>query len=89
MAYCELWLESMRGMSTFRVALLAPEGFDLPEGFSIVEVQKSRKKKLYLSECIVGIKAAKKEIEAAAKFYSDRKLKFLFFREIRKPTEQA
>ena len=87
MAYCELWLESMRGMSTFRVALLAPEGFDLPKGFSLAEVQKSRKKKLYLSECIVGIKAAKKEIETAAQFYSNRKLKFLLFREIREPTE--
>ncbi len=86
MTYCELWLESVGGMSSFRVALLAPDEFELPEGFTLAAVQIDSEKKLYLSEPIDGIKAAKKSIEAAAQFYSDRDLKFLFFREIRKPT---
>ena len=86
MTYCELWLESVKGMSSFRVALLAPEEFERPEGFTLVSIQTNSEKKLYLSEPIDGIKAAKKSIEAAAQFYNDRDLKFLFFREIRKPT---
>jgi hypothetical protein len=86
MPYCELWLESVGGMSSFRVALLAPDEFELPEGFALADAQIDSEKKLYLSEPIEGIKAAKKSIEAAAQFYSDRDLKFLFFREIRKPT---
>jgi hypothetical protein len=86
MAYCELWLESVKGMSSFRVALLAPDDFERPEGFTLASVQIDSEKKLYLSEPIEGIKAAKKSIEATAQFYNDRDLKFLFFREIRKPT---
>ena len=86
MTYCELWLESVKGMSCFRVALLAPDEFEIPEGFALSEVQIDSEKKLYLSEPIDGIKAAKKSIEAAAQYYSDRDLKFLFFREIRKAT---
>jgi hypothetical protein len=84
MTYCELWLISEKGMSSFRVALLAPDDFELPEGFTLAENQIDPDKKLYLSDPIDGIKAAKESIEAAAKFYSDRDLKFLFFREIRK-----
>jgi hypothetical protein len=84
MTYCELWLVSVEGMSSFRVALLAPDDFELPEGFTLADKQIDPDKKLYLSSPINGIKAAKKSIEAAAKFYSDRDLKFLFFREIRK-----
>ncbi|MBN2230596.1 MAG: hypothetical protein JW779_13490 [Candidatus Thorarchaeota archaeon] len=86
MTYCELWLESIEGMSCFRVALLAPEEFELPEGFTLSDVQTDPDKKLYFSKAIDGIKAAKKSIEDAAQFYSDRDLKFLFFREIRKPS---
>ncbi|MFW9961727.1 MAG: hypothetical protein ACFFDV_11955 [Candidatus Thorarchaeota archaeon] len=86
MTYCELWLESVKGMSCFRVALLAPDEFELPAGFILATIQIDSEKKLYLSEPIDGIKAAKKCIEAAAQFYSDRDLKFLFFREIRKST---
>lgn len=89
MTYCELWLESIVGMSLFRVALLAPEDYEIPEGFTLTEVQNNVEKKLYLSEPVEGIKAAKKRIEAAAQFYSDRDLKFLFFREIRRPTEDT
>ena len=86
MTYCELWLESEEGVSSFRVALLVPEEFDLPEGFTISESQIDPDKKLYLSDVMEGIVAAKKAIDAAAQFYSERDLKFLYYREIRKPT---
>jgi hypothetical protein len=86
MTYCELWLVSVKGMSSFRVALLAPDDYDRPDGFTLAPEQTDSEKKLYLSEPIEGIKAAKKSIEAAAQFYNDRELKFLFFREIRKPS---
>jgi hypothetical protein len=85
MTYCELWLESEGGMASFRVALLAPEEFDLPEGFTLSESQIDPDKKLYLSEVVEGIVSAKKAIDAAAQFYSERDLKFLYYREIRKP----
>ncbi|TFG32912.1 hypothetical protein EU528_01790 [Candidatus Thorarchaeota archaeon] len=87
MTYCELWLESEGGMSSFRVALLVPEEFELPEGFTLSDSQIDPDKKLYLSDIVEGIKAAKKAIDKAAEFYSDRDLKFLYYREIRKPTD--
>ncbi|MGY5860164.1 MAG: hypothetical protein RTU63_12400 [Candidatus Thorarchaeota archaeon] len=87
MTYCELWLESEAGVSSFRVALLAPDEFDLPEGFTISESQIDPDKKLYLSDVVEGIVAAKKAIDAAALFYSERDLKFLYYREIRKPVD--
>jgi len=86
MTYCELWLESEGGMSSLRVALLAPDEYDLPEGFTISESQVDPDKKLYYSEVLEGIMAAKKAIDKAAEFYSERDLKFLYYREIRKPT---
>ncbi len=86
MTYCELWLESEGGMTSFRVALLAPDEFDLPKGFTLSESQMDPDKKLYLSEVLEGIVAAKKAIDKAAEFYSEQDLKFLYYREIRKPT---
>lgn len=85
MTYSELWLESEGGVSQFRVGLLAPEDYDIPEGFTLADSQHDPKKKFYISEWLEGIIAAKKAIDAAAQFYSDRDLKFLYFREIRKP----
>jgi len=85
MTYSELWLESESGLSTFRVALLVPDEFEIPEGFTIAENQIDPEKKFYVSARIEGIVAAKKAIDAAAQFYSDRDLKFLYFREIRRP----
>ncbi len=86
MTYCELWLESEGGMSALRVALLAPDEYELPEGFTISESQIDPDKKLYYSEVLDGIMAAKKTIDKAAEFYSERDLKFLYYLEIRKPT---
>ncbi len=85
MTYCELWLESKGGLSQFRVALLVPDDFELPEGFTLADAQHDPDKKFYVSEWHHGIAQAKKAIDAAAQFYSDRDLKFLYFREIRKP----
>ncbi|MFX1559548.1 MAG: hypothetical protein ACFFBL_03075 [Promethearchaeota archaeon] len=85
MTYCELWLESGGGLSQFRVALLVPDEFELPEGFTLVDAQHDSNKKFYVSDWYEGIVAAKKAIDAAAQFYSDRDLKFLYYREIRKP----
>ena len=85
MTYSELWLESEGGVSRFRVALLIPDEFCLPEGFTLSDTQHDPDKKFYVSEWIDGIVAAKKAIDDAARYYNDRDLKFLFFREIRKP----
>jgi hypothetical protein len=85
MTYSELWLESEGGLSQFRVALLVPDEFDIPEGFTIADAQIDPDKKFYVSEWYEGIVVAKKAIDEAAQFYTDRDLKFLFFREIRKP----
>ena len=85
MTYCELWLESEGSLSQFRVALLVPDEFDLPEDFTLADSQHDPDKKLYVSQWYDGIVAAKKAIDEAARFYSDRDLKFLYFREIRKP----
>nr|KXH72262.1 MAG: hypothetical protein AM325_01950 [Candidatus Thorarchaeota archaeon SMTZ1-45] len=85
MTYCELWLESKGGLAQFRVALLVPKEFEQPEGFTLTDTQHDTDKKFYVSEWYDGIAKAKKAIDAAAKFYSDRDLKFLYFREIRKP----
>ncbi|TFG34324.1 hypothetical protein EU527_03755 [Candidatus Thorarchaeota archaeon] len=88
MTYCELWLESTGGTTSFRVALLAPDEYELPEGFSPCELQVHPDKKLYVSDWVEGILAAKKAIDVAAQFYSDRDLKFLYFREIRRPVSK-
>ncbi len=85
MTYCELWLESEGGLSKLRVALLVPDEFELPEGFTLSDTQIDPDKKFYVSDWYDGIVAAKKAIDAAAQFYTDRDLKFLYFREIRKP----
>jgi hypothetical protein len=85
MTYCELWLESEGDLSQFRVALLVPDEFELPEVFTLADTQFDPDKKFYVSDWHEGIIAAKKAIDAAAQFYSDRDLKFLYFREIRKP----
>ena len=86
MTYSELWLESEgTDLTRLRVALLIPDEFDLPEGFTIADAQIDPEKKFYVSEWYEGIVTAKKAIDAAAQFYSDLDLKFLYFREIRKP----
>ena len=85
MTYCELWLESAGGLSQFRVALLLPDEYEIPEGFMLSDTQSYPDKKFYVSDWLDGIVAAKKAIDAAAQFYSDRDLKFLYFREIREP----
>lgn len=87
MAHCELWLEMKIGMKEIRVALLAPVGFEIPEDFNKLEMDdKIPDKILYVTEWIEGIKRAKEKMNEAAQFYNDREIKFLFFRELRKPS---
>jgi hypothetical protein len=81
MEYSELWLETDN--SKFRVALLIPESFEIPEGFTLLRASDPSGKMLYVSEWYPGITKAKNHINDAARFYSDRSEKFLFFREIR------
>ena len=85
MTHCELWLESANGVSKLRVALLAPMDFEIPDGFFEAEVQNETDSILYVSEWFDGIKGAKSFIDEAAQFYSEKDLRFLYFREIRKP----
>jgi len=74
-------------MKEIRVALLAPEGFEIPEGFNILEIDDNIPDKiLYITEWLPGIKIAKEKMNDAAQFYNDREIKFLFFRELRKPS---
>ncbi len=87
MTHCELWLESKDGVKQIRVALMLPEGWEYPEGFEKTDVETQSKKTLYVTEWFDGIVKAKKTIDAAAKFYSDRDLRFLYYREIRKPAQ--
>ena len=65
-----------------------PDEFDIPEGFTLADAQHDPDKKFYVSKWYDGIAAAKKAIDAAAQFYTNRNLKFLFFREIRKPSKK-
>ena len=81
MEYCELWLETDN--SEFRVALLVPDGFEIPEGFGLLRASDPSGKMLFVSEWYHGIMKAKDHINEAARFYCDRSEKFLFFREIR------
>ncbi|MHA1577237.1 MAG: hypothetical protein ACTSU3_07735 [Candidatus Thorarchaeota archaeon] len=74
-------------MNEIRVALLAPEGFEIPEGFTKLVVEDEIPDKvLYVTEWFQGIKIAKEEMNEAAQFYNDREIKFLFFRELRNPS---
>ena len=74
------------GFKVFRVALLVPIEFDVPEEFDESVVQTDLpEKQLFVSEWFDGIADAKKLMDEAAEFYGDRNIKYLFFREIRRP----
>ena len=75
-------------MKTFRVALVTPDGMEVPEGYELMGLQPFLPKKYYASEWIEGIKPAQQKMIAAAQFYSDREVKYLYFREIRHPVKQ-
>ncbi len=86
MAFAELWLEMRERDNAFRVALLVPVGFALPDGYSLVEVQPDLPKELYVSRWYPSISEAIQAMRHAARFWSNRSLQFLFFREIRPMT---
>jgi len=83
MSYCELWLETNN--REFRVAMFVPVGFELPEGFTRLTSGDLGEKGFYVSDWYSGINEAKSNIDRAAKFYTDLSVKFLYFREIRRP----
>ncbi|MHA2118921.1 MAG: hypothetical protein ACW98J_08365 [Candidatus Thorarchaeota archaeon] len=83
MSYCELWLETNN--REFRVAMFVPVGFELPEGFTRLASGDLGEKGFYVSDWYSGIAEAKSNIDRAAKFYTELSVKFLYFREIRRP----
>ncbi|MFW9848708.1 MAG: hypothetical protein ACFFF4_06185 [Candidatus Thorarchaeota archaeon] len=86
MSHCELWLEIKNHEKSFRVALLVPDDTEVPSGYERCEgYNDPSEKKLYVTEWFVGIKPAKDKMDATAQFYTDNNVRFLFFREIRKP----
>jgi hypothetical protein len=88
MEYCELWLEMKSGTRNFRVVLLAPNGMELPEGYSTAPSNRMLyEKRLCYSKWFEGISGAKESLEEAAKFYREKDIKFLLFSEIREPVE--
>ena len=88
MDYCELWLEMEAGTRRFRVVLLAPENIELPVDYEIDAANRILYgKRVCYSKWYDGIKGAKESIEEAAKFYTEKEIKFLLFSEIRKPLE--
>ncbi|UCE11167.1 MAG: hypothetical protein JSW61_04305 [Candidatus Thorarchaeota archaeon] len=85
MAYCELWLEFKGNLAPFRVALAAPPDFETPEEFVEREYADLQPKRYFVSAWFDGIDDAKDLMNKTAQFYSDRSIKYLFFRELRKP----
>ncbi|MCF2137010.1 MAG: hypothetical protein K9W43_07155 [Candidatus Thorarchaeota archaeon] len=87
MGYCELWLEMRTHDRAFRVALLVPLGFNIPDDFQRLKMQDEiPEREFYVSQWFSGIFAAKTAMEDAAMFYKESDIQFLFFREIRPVT---
>jgi hypothetical protein len=75
----------MKGKS-FRVALLVPVDIEVAEGYSLCkEDMDDSGNRLFVSEWTDGIASARDKIDKTAQSYSEQGVKFLFFREIRKP----
>ncbi|MCK5151607.1 MAG: hypothetical protein KAQ65_07200 [Candidatus Thorarchaeota archaeon] len=86
MSHCELWLEIKGEEKSFRVALLVPDEIIVPEGYTrCVGYDHPSKKKFYVSDWYPSIGPVKEKMNEIAQFYNDKGVKFLFFREIRKP----
>ena len=85
MKYCEFWLEMQGDFEGFRVALVAPHHVEIPDGYELAKKDYDEERHFYVSEWFSGIAGAKASLDRAAQFYSDRKVQFLLFREIRKP----
>ncbi|MHA1484536.1 MAG: hypothetical protein ACTSPR_04365 [Candidatus Thorarchaeota archaeon] len=84
MAFTELWLEMRSSDNSFRVVLLTPVDFEMPAGFTLGDIQNFLPdKKLYYSEWVPSIAKAKESMDSASRFYHERAIHFLYFREIR------
>ena len=84
LAYCEMWLEMRNEDKAFRVVLLAPVGVEMPEEYRLDGEQGTLAQKIfYVSPWFARIADAEKSMTQVAKFYGERSVKFLIFREIR------
>jgi len=84
MAFTELWLEMRSSDNSFRVVLLTPVDFEMPGSFTLGNIQNFLPdKKLYYSEWVPSIAKAKESMDSASRFYHERAIHFLYFREIR------
>lgn len=80
-----MWME-MQKKNEFRVALFIPEGLDTPEGINQLVIENpSEQRRLFVSDWFSGIIDAKKFMNKIEHFYNGLGVKFLSFREIRKP----
>jgi hypothetical protein len=86
LAYVEFWLEMREKDNAFRVMLLLFEGVDPPNKYVQVDNQMvDCGRDLYASPWLPSIHAAENEMTTTARSYSDRDVKIMIFREIRKP----
>ncbi len=82
--YCELWMEMRSGNVAFRVALLVPVGFDVPIDLKKLKMRDAiADREFYVSRWFPEVLAAKHAMDDVARYYAERRVKFLFFREIR------
>ncbi len=86
MSYVEMWLEMRGSGGPYRVAMLIPIGTELPDGFTMKpEITDYEGSHFFVSIWYDQMIQAKDAILEAAKFYSELKIQFLFFRELRQP----
>ena len=86
LVFCEMWLEMRNEDNAFRVVLLAPVGVEIPEEYRRDgERDMLTQKTFYVSPWFARISDAEKSMNQVAKFYGERSVRFLVFREIRPP----
>jgi hypothetical protein len=86
MPYVEMWLEMKGSGGPYRVAMLIPVGTELPEGYTLKpEIDNFEDQHFFASIWYNKMLEAKDAIMAAAKYYNDLGIQFLFYRELRKP----
>ncbi len=84
MSFCEMWLEMRNEDNAFRVVLLAPVGVEIPEEYRMDGNQDMLPQKTFhVSPWFARISDAEKSMTQVARFYGERSVQFLLFREIR------
>lgn len=85
LAHCEFWLEMREEDNAFRVMLLLFEGIDPPNEYAQVDNQiVDCGRYLYASPWLPSIHAAENEMTTTARSYSEKDVKIMVIREIRK-----